>query len=230
MKTSLIRVTLLSLVVIAAAWTAASSADAAEDISKPEELVNASLATFNNFTADPQMTWFNANVGAAKAIVIYPRIIRAGFIFGGSGGSGVMLQRDEKSGAWSYPAFFTMGSGSFGFQAGVDVAQVILLVMTEKGMDALLSTNFKLGTDASVAAGPVGAGAKLQTADVMAISRTKGVFGGVSVEGAVIKPRDKWNSAYYGKEVRAVDIAVKRNVSNPAADPLRAAIAKASAK
>ena len=203
-----------------------SPADAKKDIEKPEELVKEALVTFNNFTADPDMSWFRSNIGKAKAIVIYPRIIRAGFIFGGSGGSGVLLHRDEKTGAWSYPAFYTMGSGSFGFQIGVDFSEVVLMVMTQKGMDSLLSTEFKLGADVSIAAGPVGTGAKSQTVDVLAYSRAKGVYGGISFEGAVIKPRDKWNSAYYGKPVRTVDIAIKKSVSNPGADPLRSAVTK----
>ena len=215
---------------LAITYFGASAGAASKDIEKPEELVKAALVTFNNFSADPDMGWFRKNIGRAKAIIIYPRIIRAGFIFGGSGGSGVLLHRDEKTGNWSYPAFYTMGSGSFGFQAGVDFSEVVLMVMTQKGMDSLLSTNFKLGADVSVAAGPVGAGAKAQTADVLSFSRAKGAFGGISVEGAVIKPRDKWNSAYYGKPVRTVDIAVKRSVKNPGADELRSAVSKTAGK
>ena len=218
------------LAAVAVTLIGAWPAGAASDIEKPEELVAASLVSFNNMSADPNMTWFRNNIGSAKAILIYPRVIRAGFIFGGSGGSGALLQKDDKSGVWSYPAFFTMGSGSFGLQAGVDFAEVVMLVMTQKGMDSMLSTSFKLGADASVAAGPVGAGVKAQLADILVFSRSKGVFGGVAVEGAVIKPRDQWNSAYYGKPVRTVDITIRRSVGNPGADDLRLAVAKQAGK
>jgi lipid-binding SYLF domain-containing protein len=228
MTSQLIAVVLATFLVFAAFVNLAGAAS--KDIEKPEELVEKALVTFNNFSADPNMTWFRDNIGKAKAIIIYPRIIRAGFLLGGSGGSGVLLHLDGKTGQWSYPAFYTMGSGSFGFQAGVDFSEVVLLVMTQKGMDSLLSTEFKLGADVSIAAGPVGAGAKSQTVDVLSYSRAKGVFGGISFEGAVIKPRDKWNSAYYGKPVRTIDIAVKRNVSNPDADALRSAVSKTAGK
>ena len=109
-----------------------------------------------------------------------------------------------------------------GLQIGADASEIILMVMTEKGLTAMLSTEFKLGADVSVAAGPVGASAKAQTADVLAFGRSKGAFGGISIEGAVISPRDKWNAAYYGKPVSPVDILVRRTVSNPQADSLRA--------
>jgi lipid-binding SYLF domain-containing protein len=118
-----------------------------------------------------------------------------------------------------------MGSISLGLQAGAEVSEIILLVMTEKGMDALLSTSFKLGADASVAAGPVGAGAKAQTTDILAFARSSGLFGGISIEGAVITSRDAWNRQYYGRNVRAVDIIIRRNVSNPGADALRNLVA-----
>ncbi len=168
----------------------------AQDSAKPENLVQEAQMVFENFRADPDMGWFRNNVKKSKGVFIVPSLVKAGFIWGGSGGSGVFLIRDEKTNKWSYPAFYTMGSGSFGFQAGVEKAEVILMVMTQKGVDSMLSSSFKLGADASIAAGPVGAGAKVKIADIIAFSRAKGLFGGVAFEGAVIKTRDKWNSAY----------------------------------
>jgi lipid-binding SYLF domain-containing protein len=208
----------------------ASHISASSDNERPGQLVDAALVTFNNFTNDPDMTWFQNNIGRAKAIIIFPRVIRAGFIFGGSGGSGAMLHQDEKTGEWSYPAFFTIGSGSFGFQAGVNAAEVILMVMTQRGVDSLLSASFRLGADASITAGPVGAGASAATADVLSFSRSRGVFGGLSVEGSVINPRNSLNSAFYGKDVRTVDIAIRRIVSNSEADDLRMAVAQKAAQ
>ena len=186
-----------------------------------QALVSKSSAVFKSFMADSNMVWFRNNVDNAKAIFIVPQMLRGGFIVGGSGGSGVLMARDAQTKTWSYPAFYTMGSVSIGLQIGADASEIILMVMTQKGLNAMLSTEFKLGADVAVAAGPIGASAKAQTADVLAFGRSKGAFGGVSIEGAVISPRDKWNSAYYGKPVGPVDILIKRTVSNPQADPLR---------
>ncbi|WP_208022653.1 lipid-binding SYLF domain-containing protein [Desulfonema ishimotonii] len=202
----------------------------AQNDEKTETLVLAAQKTFNNFRADPDMGWFRNNVKTAKGVFIVPSLLKAGFIFGGSGGNGVLLAHDENTGQWSYPAFFTMGAGSFGFQAGVEKAEVILMVLTQKGMDSMLSTSFKLGADVTVAAGPVGAGAKFQMVDILAFSRSKGIYGGISLEGAVITPRDARNEAYYGKPCRSVDILIRHSVTNPQADPLRAVVAHTTGK
>jgi len=159
-------------------------------------------------------------------VFIVPQLLKAGFIFGGSGGSGVMLSRDKSSGKWSNPAFYTMGSVTFGLQIGGQAAEVVLLILTQKGMDAMLSTKFQLGGDVSVAAGPVGAGAQAATTDIIQFSRTKGVFGGLTLEGAVIAIRDKWNHAYYGKETSPLDILVKRTVRNKNAAALVQTVTK----
>jgi lipid-binding SYLF domain-containing protein len=196
-------------------------ADANASGQEAQALVSKSNAVFKSFMADSNMVWFRNNIDSAKAIFIVPQMLRGGFIVGGSGGSGVLMARDAQTRTWSYPAFYTMGSVSIGLQIGADASEIILMVMTQKGLNAMLSTEFKLGADVAVAAGPVGASAKAQTADVLAFGRSKGAFGGVSIEGAVISPRDKWNSAYYGKPVGPVDILIKRTVSNPQADPLR---------
>ncbi|MEA2039373.1 MAG: lipid-binding SYLF domain-containing protein [Thermodesulfobacteriota bacterium] len=201
---------------------------AEKDITEPTVLVLEAQKALKDFVSDPDMTWFRDNVNKAKAILIIPRMIKAGFIFGGTGGSGTLLGRDEKTGTWSYPAFYSMGSVSFGLQIGGSVDQVMLLVMSKKGMDKLLTSSFKLGGDISVAAGPVGVGTGVKgvTADVLAFSRSKGVFGGLTIEGAVVAPRDKWNSAYYGKSVRPTDILILRNVSNKQANGLRKELKK----
>ncbi len=191
-----------------------------------ENLVNKATKTFYDFMADPDMGWVRSNLKKAKAILIIPACYKGGFIFGAEGGTGVLLARDDKTGKWSYPAFYTMGSISFGLQIGGKVSEIILLVMTDRGKDALLSPSFKLGADISVAAGPVGAGAEAKTFDVLAFARSKGAFGGVSISGAVITARDSMNQIYYGKKVRPVDILYLHAVSNKQADRLVAAVTK----
>jgi len=104
-----------------------------------------------------------------------------------------------------------------------------MVVRTQKAVDALFTSSFKLGGDISIAVGPVGGGAKSNiVADILFFSRTKGVYAGVSLEGSVVKTKDKWNKAYYGKAVSPVDIIVKGSVSNPGSKNLRTSVAKAA--
>ncbi|NPB09766.1 MAG: lipid-binding SYLF domain-containing protein [Thermodesulfobacteria bacterium] len=187
---------------------------------KPHELVDKAYITLKKFLQDDQMTWLREHLREAYGIIIVPQMLKGAFFIGGAGGSGVLLARLNDC-EWSYPAFYLLGSVSFGLQIGGEASELVLLVMNRSGIDALLSTAVKLGGDLSVAAGPVGIGAKAQIADVLAFGYSKGAFIGVSVEGAVIKPRDSWNRIYYGRPVRPVDIIYGRKVSNPHADKLR---------
>ena len=146
---------------------------------------------------------------------MYPSVLRGAFIIGASGGSGVFLAHDAKTKKWGGPAFYTIGQASFGLQAGGDASEIVLVALTERGVSSLLATSAKLGADASVAAGPVGAGAQAATqnlsADIISYSRAKGVYAGVSVDGAVVATRDALNKAYYKKEVTPTDILIKHD-------------------
>src|SRR5271169_1826283 len=127
--------------------------------SDQQELVDGADQSLSNLLRDPDMSWLQYNIGRAKAVMIAPQVVKAGFIFGGSGGRAITVARDPQSGKWVGPAFYTLVTASFGFQAGVSVSEVVTLVMTERGLNQLLSPSVKLGGDASIAAGPVGAGA-----------------------------------------------------------------------
>lgn len=201
------------------------------DDREQKDLVDQARATFGNFLADPNMSWFRDHVKDAKGILIVPQFLKAAFFFGGAGGSGVLLVKDEKSGEWSEPAFYTMGAGSFGFQFGAQAAEVVLLILMKRGVDSMLLGNFKLGVDGSVAIGPVGAGMAGATsptlsADLLSFARAKGLFAGVSLEGAVLSARDEWNKDYYGKSVQATTIVQGYEVSNPHSAELRATLTK----
>ena len=194
-----------------------------------QKLVDQSTTTFSNFVRDPDMTWFQQNVGRAKAVLIAPEIVKAGFIFGGSGGRAVLVAKDPKSGKWMGPAFYALATASVGFQAGLSVSETITLVMTEKGMNSLLSPSFKIGGDASIAAGPVGAGAKSDIlADLIQFSRSKGVYGGLNLDGTVVNTSDDWNQAYYGKKLLSTDILIRDQQQAPGAEKLIGEIAKAA--
>jgi len=197
--------------------------------SEQQKLVNDADTTFNNFIRDPDMTWLQQNIGRAKAVLIAPEIAKAGFIFGGSGGRAVLVAKT--GGKWMGPAFYTMATASVGFQAGISVSETLTLVMTDKGLNSMLAANFKLGGDASVAAGPVGAGAKSDVvADFIAFSRAKGVYGGLNLDGTLVNLSDEWNAAYYGKKVLPPDILIKGAASNKGAEKLLADVARVAGK
>jgi SH3 domain-containing YSC84-like protein 1 len=192
------------------------------------KLVADAQVTFTNFLRDPDQTWIQQNLGRAKAVLIAPQIVKAGFIFGGSGGRAVLVARDGRT--WSGPAFYDLATASVGFQAGVDVSEVIIMVMTDKGLNSLLSSSFKVGGDASVAAGPVGAGAQSTvTADLISFSREKGLYGGVNLDGTVVHSNVEWNSAYYNRaNLMPPDILIRRTVTSPNAAALLAEVARAT--
>jgi len=193
--------------------------------SEKQALVERAQASAERFSADPDMSWFRDNLSEAEGVLIIPTAAKAGLIVGASGGSGVMLMRGDDDN-WSYPAFYTMGSITFGLQIGGEISEIALVVMTKAARDSMLSNDFRLGGEIGVAAGPVGAGAKAQIVDVLAFSRTKaGLYGGVNLEGALFMTREAWNRAYYGEDVRAIDILVSGIDGNPGADPLRQVIA-----
>jgi lipid-binding SYLF domain-containing protein len=202
-------------------------APAASAQGEQQRLVDAAAVTLGNFMRDPEMTWLQKNFPRARGVLIAPEIVKAGFIFGGSGGRAVLFAKE--AGQWRGPAFYTLVTGSFGFQAGVSVSESITLVMTDKGMSSMLAANFRLGGDASIAAGPVGVGAKSNVvADMIAFTREKGVYGGLNLDGTLVNLSDDWNRAFYGKPVQPIDIFVRATVYNPEADRLRAEIARAA--
>jgi SH3 domain-containing YSC84-like protein 1 len=205
-----------SSVILAAALAGCGTIDRAHDphsVSQTE--LQRSQATLEEFRNDAQMAGFRERLKDAKGVIIAPRVGRGGFIFAGSGGEAVALVR-ERNGSWSSPAFYKIASGSVGLQAGGDVSEVVMLLMTDKAVNALLNPKFDLGGDVSVAAGPIGVGKSRDvTADVLSFARARGAYAGVSVGGAYIQPDEAANQAYYGKSVTPADILVRRNVSNP---------------
>jgi len=202
----------------------------ADDASDARQLVEKAKLTVEQFQTDENMGALRDLAKKAKGMLIMPQMLRAAFIVGGSGGSGVLVARDAKGNQWRGPAFYTLGGASFGFQAGADAAEVVILAMTERGVTKLLSPQVKLGADISVAAGPVGGGAAAGTAgisaDLLAFSISKGLYGGFSVDGSVAGVREALNHAYYGKPVTPADILIKGTAKNPHASGLLGAVAK----
>jgi lipid-binding SYLF domain-containing protein len=143
----------------------------------------------------------------AEAIAVMPDVVKAGLIFGGRGGKGLMAVRGS-DGTWSNPTFITLGGGSFGFQAGVQSADVVLVFRNRRGVDNIVNGKFTLGADASVAAGPVGRSAQASTdgqlkAEIYSYSRARGLFAGIALDGAVIAIDNRANRRVYGRDVTA---------------------------
>ena len=184
--------------------------------SEPNEqqvLVDQAQLTLGDFQKAPEMAWFREALPKAKGVLIVPSLVKAGFIFGGSGGNGVYFTKDQKSGVCRGPAFYGMGSVTYGLQIGAEKSEVIILAMTDKAVDAMLSPQFKLGADVSIAAGPVGVGAAgeaspLPAATFIAFVRSKGVFAGLTIEGGIVAAKGKYNASYYGKAVSPADILI----------------------
>jgi len=173
----------------------------ADDAQDAQQLVEKARLTFEAFVADKEMgPSVMALLKRAKGVLIYPQVLRAAFIFGASGGSGTFLVHDAKAGAWGGPAFYTIGEASFGLQAGGDASEVVLVALSDRGVASLLPTSTKLGGNVGIAAGPVGVGAEAATADlsadIISYSRSKGIYAGVSLDGAVVATRGTLNAAY----------------------------------
>lgn len=155
-----------------------------------------------------------------KAIVIFPNVVRAGFIWGGRFGEGITVARTD-SGAWSAPAFFTVVGGSWGFQIGLESVDVVMLVMNQRGLQALLKQKFTLGADISATAGPNTASAQGDVdialkADIVSYSRARGLFAGVALNGARVSPSPQTNRNFYGRALTVDEIIIQNVMPMPA--------------
>jgi SH3 domain-containing YSC84-like protein 1 len=160
----------------------------------------------------------------ADCVAVYPSVLKAAFVVGGSYGRGAMTCRkgENFTGAWSAPTMMALEGGSFGFQIGGQATDFVLLVMNESGARGILAGKVKLGGDASVAAGPVGRDASAETdvtlrSEILSYSRSRGLFAGISLEGSTIRPDNKANEQIYGKKLEAKQIVLSDQVTVPAA-------------
>lgn len=166
----------------------------------------------------------------ARAVMICPQIFRAGFLLGGQGGSCVLVAR-AGGGSWTAPAFYGLGGGSIGFQAGVQDAEVVLMIMSDRGLQAVMDSQFKLGADATATFVDLGGGIEGATtaalrADIVGFTRARGLYAGISLGGSLMSSKSDWNAAYYGRPVAAQQIVIGVEVSNPGADPLREVLSR----
>jgi lipid-binding SYLF domain-containing protein len=192
-----------------------------------EKTVNSAAATVERLQTNSGFQEnFQDDLHKSRAVLIVPDLYKGGFIFGGQYGNGVLLVH-QPDGSWSYPAFYTMEGGSVGLQIGIEDSSILFIINTDKALNAVLANQFKFGADAGVTVLIVGGAVGASTtsnmgADILAVSLSGvGLYGGLSLEGTVLSPRESWNSKYYGRSVAARAVVLENGASNPQADRLR---------
>ena len=190
------------------------SAQAKED---HEQTLRDSLSVIDEIMNSPDQEIPGNLISEAKAILIFPTLIKAGFFVGGRYGNGIASMRANKTSKFGPPAFLTQAGLSFGFQVGAEAVDLILLVMTQRGLESLLKDKFTLGADVAVSAGPVGRHAEAATdigmqGEIYSYSRSKGAFAGISLKGTVIKSDEGANFDYYGRFFKTKDILIEERV------------------
>jgi lipid-binding SYLF domain-containing protein len=219
----------LALILLTALAFAPASAIAQVD---QQKTVNSAAATIERMkTAVNALSRFPEDLQHARAVLIVPDLYKGGFIFGGQYGNGVLLAH-LSDGNWGSPAFYTMEGGSLGLQIGIESTSVIFIINTDKALQAILANQFKMGADAGITFVVVGAGIGVSTTsnvgvDVIAYALTGvGLYGGLSLEGTMLAPRESWDSAYYGQDVSSRAIVLDNAASNPQADRLKEILAR----
>ena len=197
-------VVLMALLVVSTVPTSAQQKSRTQDASRHS---SDAAKTFTEIMNVKEKAIPQELLDTAEAIAVFPGVIKAAFVIGGRGGQGVISRRVK--GGWSAPAFFNLGGGSFGPQIGAQRTDYVLLIMNPSGLDGLLKDKFEVGGEAGIAAGPVGREAAASTnprldAGILSYSRSKGVFIGAALKGAVITPDNDLNEAIYGKKANEV--------------------------
>lgn len=210
---------------LAIAACLAAGAHGAHAQSEQQQLVDRATLAAQDMLNDHDGRDAQGLLRKARAVMICPRVFRAGFLFGGQGGGCVLVARDG-GGSWSSPAFYGMGAGSFGFQAGIQDSEVMMMIMTDRALRAIMDDQFKLGADAGGTFVEWGGGIEGATttavgADIVGFTRSRGLYAGISLSGSVLATRSEWNRAYYGKEAAAQQIVISMEANSPGAAPLR---------
>ncbi len=219
---------------LALAATLAGCAASGATQTDQQSLVDRSTLTLQEMFTQNRNPQAAALMKKAKAVMVCPRIFKAGFIVGGSGGGCVLVGRSATGATgpagWSGPAFYGIGSGSLGLQAGIQDSELVLVVLTDKGLQSLLNSQFKFGAEAGVAVATYGAGVQgamtpALTADIVAFSTNRGLFAGIALDGTVLSSRSAWDQSYYGQMLSPQQIVLNFQGSNQGDAPLRAMLA-----
>ena len=211
-----------ALLLGASLFVAPARAD--EDLSG---LLHSATRTAEHMNRDPAFTEARHMLRDARAVLIVPHLVKGGFIFGGEGGNGVLLARTHHG--WSNPAFYAFGGASFGFQAGLEEAQIVLLIMSDRALRALEREKFQFGAGAGITVVTLSGGASGSTApnlsgDIVAWTSATGAYGGLTLNGTTTQPRDEWNNDFYNRDVTVPEI-LSGKIRNPQANELREEVA-----
>lgn len=204
-------------------------ADDADDLVEDSEFVIKTLLADNNHGM------FRDMLSQAYGVLIIPSYIKAGLVWGGAGGSGVLLSQNKQTGEWSAPVFYSLASASVGLQIGVSSSEVVMVIMNQRGLRAIMNNKVKLGADLSVAAGPLGARGETATtgnlvADIYSYARSRGLFAGVSLEGGIVSMNNNYNNSYYGDGFNAEQVLLENKAAAKYAPSLRMTLARVSKK
>ncbi|MGE5360258.1 MAG: lipid-binding SYLF domain-containing protein [Bacteroidales bacterium] len=207
--------------VLVAALGIAPLAHAQADL-KEAGLVLKAASVFDEIMAAPDNTIPKAILDKAEGIAVFPGMLRGAFIFGAQRGKGVISVRNRKTGTWSAPAFLTITGGSWGAQIGGQSIDLVLVIRDEKGLNNFLGNQFKIGGEASAAAGPVGRSAEASTdvqmrAQILSYSRSRGVFAGIALNGSSVHQDVDANERMYGGRYKTRDIVIDRRGGSPGA-------------
>jgi SH3 domain-containing YSC84-like protein 1 len=199
----------------------------------PIDLSNNAAAVVRSFLQDSNAVQVRNLARQSKAVFIVPSYYKAGFIVGGSGGVGVLIAKDPRSGQWGYPAFANIGGISVGLQVGGSASELLIFIMTDRGLESIVNNQIRLGGSAGLAFATWGAevsGSKGLTswADFVTIARSVGVYGGLNLEGAAIEQRTDMARNFYGQPASFYPILILQQYSSPVAQPLRDALQMAS--
>jgi lipid-binding SYLF domain-containing protein len=208
-----------------AAALALFTAPVAHAASDQQNLVDRARIVVDDLKKDKEFGNARDLLKRAKGVMIVPSLVKGGFFVGGEGGAAVLMTR-EGAKAWSDPAFYTLASASFGLQIGLEQAEVVVLVMSDKALRAFMQDEFKIGAQAGLAIVTLGSTAEASTtsalnADIIVWSSATGAYAGLTLNGSIIKPRDSWNQAYYGRPAAVADIVTKHTVTNAGANGLK---------
>jgi len=208
------------------------TAPLAQAATDQQNLVERARMTIDDLKKDREFGNARDLLKNAKGVMIIPKLVKGGFFFGGEGGEGMLLTRNGQN-EWSHPAFYTMASASFGLQIGLEESELVLFVMSDRALNDFMSDEFKIGAQAGLAIVTLGSEAEASTttnlhADIIVWSSATGAYAGLTLNGSLIKPRDSWNEAYYGRSESVRDIVSKRAVQNPGAAGLRQELASIS--
>ena len=189
--------------------------------------VDHAIGTLQDLRGDKEFGNARQLLGRARAVMIAPRIFKAGFFVGGEGGTAVLLVRGAHG--WSDPAFYTVASASFGLQIGAQESEMIMFIMNDRALNALMKDKVKLGANAGIAVATLGSTVEGATtahvgADMVVWASASGAYAGLSLDGTVVAPQRDGDANYYGRPVTSSDIVLRRDVSNPAARGLVRAI------